>query len=117
MMKIRAHHLRNLFFDYIRQGELPANYREGLPLTYPISVTDSTEDAVCVKCRTYPEINLCNGRFRLEDQQCAEILYIEIGHEYTAEMLVKIFDSKAHELGLKKKMFYDGKELLEKFRG
>jgi hypothetical protein len=98
---LRAHHLRELYFLYLRLAEVPtAIPPDSTPIQYPILVTDSIDD-MCRECRNN---GICNGkeakRVQREDKTVAEILQIKVGAEYSAESLANIFKAKAQKQGI-----------------
>lgn len=98
---LRAKHLMNLYFDYIRDKKIPTNYSRTRYYRYPILVTDSIDD-ICKHCRTYPLINFCKGpKNKNFDHKVADVLGVEIGKEYELETLLKIFESKPKEQAMK----------------
>lgn len=111
----RGHHIRDLYLEYITQGELTARYGEGI-ITYPILVVDSVDDFCKEICKEYPAINFCRGpQMRNEDHKAARILGIKIGKKYDAETLIEIFKMKAKEQKMEIGKHYTWSTFIDKF--
>jgi len=98
--ELRAHHVANLLFDYVRTGSMLQSQEvsgKEYNYNYPILVTETVDDE-CHALFSYPAINFCRGpKMRDLDRTAASILGIDIGTEYSIDELAEIFQDKAKE--------------------
>lgn len=110
--RMRAHHLANLYLDFLEDGEVPDRDRGVYGryiLQFPILVTDSITPLCKDDCK-YPLINFCKGSHMAEwDRFSAEKLGVKLGTRYYKEELQEIFHSRAveHKLQIGKEYFID----------
>ena len=118
--RLRAHHIANLYFSYIVEGELPRKESHDdvtFVFNYPLLIIDTT-DAICIECKPFPAINFCRGpRTRSMDHFAAEKLEVNVGEKYNDKTLAGPFKRKAEEHGFVVGESHNGDFFMEKFYG
>jgi len=122
--KLRAHHVRDVFFDYLRIGEIPEIHMRikdyKFLLAFPLLVVNTTDD-YCEKCLGYPAMNFCAGpKVREEDELDARILGLRIDKEYTKDELTRLFERNSRRtVSLQRKLrigHYSYDDIVGRFR-
>ncbi|MFA5992332.1 MAG: hypothetical protein WC796_01355 [Candidatus Pacearchaeota archaeon] len=102
--KLRAHHVANLYLDFLKCRERMGRNLSGLIadhvrsenrviVEYPIEVVDVI-DPICDACRKYPEINFCRGsHIRSMDRIAARRLGVTIDEKYSKTGLLRVFSA------------------------